>query len=163
MKPEYRYTPLDTEAEGGNLTGVVIKYGAEARMAGFRERFESGSLEYSDVIVTLHHRRDKPVARVGAGLTLTDSPEALRCVIDLPDTPIAAECRDLVKAGILRGLSIEFFPVRERWEKDLRIIERAKLPAFSVVDKPAYIDSKLSMRARPIHVSARPHQRKRFY
>ena len=88
----------------------------------------------------------RPLPRTGAGLTMTDTAEALRFDADLPATRAADDVLELVRTGVLRGASIEFESTRERMEGDLRIIERATLKGVSIVDTPAYSDSEIEAR-----------------
>lgn len=143
-EPERRYAEF--RVDGDTLTGTVIAYGDEARFGDWRERFEPGSLRHSDVIVNLQHDRARPVARTGAGLALSDGPDALRATITLPDTSYAREARELVNARILRGFSMEFRAVKEEWRDMTRIVTEAELMGFALVDRPAYPESVIAER-----------------
>ena len=56
----------------------------------------------------------------------------------------------MVRAGLLRGLSVEMRIDEETWEDGSpapsRTIHRALLYGIGLVDKPAYPDSKVAMR-----------------
>ena len=140
---ERRY--VEFRAFAGVIEGVVMRYGAEARIGDFTERFEPGALRYSDVIVNIMHKRGEPVARTGAGLTLTDGAE-LRARIEPPATAYGKRAQELIEAGILRGMSVEFVAQEERWEGSARIIERAELTGIGLVDRPAYPESTVAQR-----------------
>lgn len=144
MEAERRYAEF--RADGDTIAGPLMVYGDEARFGDFSEVFEPGSLRYNDVIANLQHDRSRPVARSGAGLAITDGPEALRTTITLPDTSYAREARELVQARILRGFSIEFRAREERFEGKRRIITRADLLGFALVDRPAYAGSVIADR-----------------
>ena len=138
-------------AEGLALSGTALVYGDVATIPGVgRERFEPGAfgdLAGADVILDRQHRRDAPLARTnGGGLILTDGPDALRIQADLPETAEAADAVALVRAGVLRGLSVLFQSVRERVEAGVRVIERARLVAIGVVDRAAYPASTVEAR-----------------
>lgn len=148
--PERRY--VEFRAEGDTLSGVVMPYGTEARFGSFRERFEPGSLRFEDVIVNLQHDRGKPVARTGAGLSLEDTPTALRASIALPDTVYGREARELVSARILRGFSVEFRAEEERWEQRTRIVTRAALTGIGIVDRAAYSDAQIEARFQAVPI-----------
>lgn len=138
---EYRYSELSSDSEGRRLTGTAVVYGDEARIGPrLRERFEPGAFDPlpDDYTLTVQHDRGRIIARPGVGLELRDSAEALSMVAELPDTPRADEALADVRAGLLRGLSLEFVARRERIEGDVRIIERAHLSRLSLVDSPAY-------------------------
>ena len=48
---------------------------------------------------------------------------------------------ELVRSGVLRGLSVEFRAIRDRFVGDLREIGRAVLDGLGLVDRPAYAGS----------------------
>lgn len=148
----------DTE-HGVLVEGVAVPYGQVADIGGlFKERFEAGAfgdLSAADVIVNRQHDRAMPLARTGAsgGLTLTDSPHALRAAVTLPPTTEGRDTGELVKRGVLRGFSVEFVIASdggETWLDTLRTITRAELRGLAIVDRPAYTDAeaKIAQRAK---------------
>ena len=71
-----------------------------------------------------------------AVLRLADTAEALNISADLREGSAELE---LVRRGALRGLSVEFAPLRERRESNgLRVVTRAALPAIGLVDSGSY-------------------------
>ena len=151
MKIERRFTEL--RQEGRRLSGVALRYGAIAVFPWGRERFETGAfgdVSQLDVILNSHHERARPLARTaGGGLELFDTATELTIRAELPQTTEANDVLALVRSGVLRGLSIEFSAQAERLEEvDLRIVERAKLSAISVVDRPQYETSTVQARRR---------------
>ena len=66
--------------------------------------------------------------------------------VELPDTADARDTLTLVKAGVLRGLSVEFRAIAERFEQGVRIISEAVLTGLAIVDKPAYSESTVATR-----------------
>ena len=148
MEPERRFLEL-RQTQGRMLEGAALVYGDEAIFPWGRERIEAGAFSpLGDVILNRQHDRKTPLARSGAGLELIDSPEELRVRATLPDTASATETISLVRAKILRGLSIEFHAREERLDGDLRIISRAELMAVAVVDDPQYEQSIVSAREK---------------
>lgn len=150
MQRERRYAEL-TAAGDNTLAGVVMLYGAEARIAGrFKERFDSGAFANigdADILLNVQHDRTRPLARTGGGgLVLTDSVMELRMQARLPETREAKDTLSLVRGKVLRGLSVEFLPTAEHDENGVRVIERALLTGLSVVDKPAYDSSTVAAR-----------------
>lgn len=146
---EYRFAEL--RADGRTLEGVAVRYGDEAQITpSVRERFEAGSITpvADGVILNVQHDRRRPLARTGdgGGLELLDSSDALKVRAALPPTREADDTLALVKRGVLRGLSVEFDIIRERWEGTLRIVERALLAGIGVVDRPAYPQSAVHAR-----------------
>ena len=145
---ELRFCEL--RAEGRTLEGEAIVYGDVATFPWGHERIEPGAFApLGDVILNRQHKRDTPLARTGGGgLELIDSPEALRIRASLPETQAANDTLTLVREKVLRGLSIEFHALAERFEGDLRIIEKARLVGVGVVDDPQYAQSLVEARAR---------------
>ena len=143
---------VEMRAEGRTLSGVAVTYGSEARIFDFRERFLAGAfgdVSALDVILNKQHQRTLPLARSGGGgLELVDSVQSLEISAELPATRDADDVLALVEAGILRGLSLEFQAVRERWSGNLRTIESAKLYGIGVVDRAAYPDSAVQVAKR---------------
>ena len=137
----------------GTVEGVAVRYGDVA--AGFKERIDAGAfgdVSSLDVVANLQHERTQPLARSGAGLTLTDSTEMLHASITLPDTGAGRDAKALLRAGVLRGLSIEFWPEGYRMEERIMVVERARLVGLAIVDTPAYPESVASLRWVPIAI-----------
>ena len=129
------------------LSGVVLRYGDVAKIRDWSERFEARSITIADdAIVNLMHNREKPVARIGAGLELRDDGAVITARVTLPDTVYGREARELVQARILRGMSIEFEAREERFEGRQRVIKSATMLGLGLVDRPAYPDSVIAQR-----------------
>jgi len=150
---ERRYARL-RYASGRVLEGTAVRYGdvGRASWAG-RERIEPGAfgdVARSDVLLNDMHVRARPLARTGGGgLVLTDTREALTMRAELPDTRRASDTLALVRAGVLRGLSVEFRALREHMEGGVRVVTGAALEGLGVVDRPAYPASTVEARQRP--------------
>ena len=143
---ERRACELRASDDGGAVEGVLIPYGQTAKIADFTERFLPGSVSFGDVLANRQHDRQRPLARTGGGLTLTDSATELRARIELPDTQDGRDVRELVKLGILRGLSAEFRTLKDAWEGTERTIHQAQLTGLAVVDQPAYLGAGIEAR-----------------
>ena len=114
---QYRYCELRYDGDR-TISGTALVYGDVAEFPwGEKERFEAGAfvnLASSDVILNVQHSRQMPVARtMGGGLEVIDSAQILEIKATLPETTAANDALALVKAKVLRGLSIEFYP--EEW------------------------------------------------
>ena len=148
---ERRFAEL-RQGPGRTLEGVAVRYGDTATLPWGRERFEPGAfgdVAASDVILNVAHDRSRPIARTGgAGLALVDTSERLAIRADVPPTQDGDDALALVRAGVLRGLSVEFRAVAERIEGGVRVIERAVLSAIGIVDTPAYPASEVEARRR---------------
>ena len=144
MQRLYRFYEI-RQAGDGIIAGTALDYADVADIAGrFKERFEPGSIAWDDVIPNIQHDRRSPVARTGNGLVLHHSPESVTFKAELPNTRYGKEARELVDAGILRGASIEFEPLKENWLDDMRVITEARLWGIALVDRPAYQSSQLN-------------------
>ena len=127
--------PLEVRVAGRTLTGAAMVYGSEARDR--REMFEPGSLvPVYPVTLNLQHDPSREIATTADGsLRLADTADALNISADLREGSAELE---LVRRGALRGLSVEFAPLRERRESGLRVVSRAALPAIGLVDVGSY-------------------------
>jgi len=149
MKIEHRYADLG-EVEGRTLTGLALPFETEARIGTMRERFARGSVQSSgEAILNRQHQRSIPLAREPETLVfeVTDSGLLMRAV--LPETREADDTLALVRARVLRGLSVEFVAHRERFLAGVRVIEAATVRGLAVVDSGAY-QTGLSVRQHDI-------------
>ncbi len=142
---ERRSFEFRAAGDGTTVEGVVVPYNSPTRVADFTERFLPGSLTFGDVIANVQHQRSRPLARTGGGgLTLSDSDSELRARIELPDTADGRDVAELVKRGVMRGLSAEFRVKKDRWSGNERTIESAVLSGLAVVDEGAYAGATLA-------------------
>ena len=146
---ERRYAELRAAAEGRTLSGDVVVYGEVSTGLPWRERIEPGAFQpLGDVRLNLQHQRTVLLARTGGGgLVLEDGPNALRMRAELPSTTAADDTLALVRAGVLRGLSVEMHPRQERQVSGVRSISRARLSGLSVVDSGAWDGARVEARA----------------
>ena len=131
-----RTAPLELRVSGRTLTGPAIPYSEQARDRP--EMFRPGSVELLEpVTLNLQHDPERRIASTADGtLRVSDGPDALRLEADLREG--SAELA-LVRRGALSGLSSEFYAIREtRSAEGLRVIERAAVPAFGLVDRGSY-------------------------
>ena len=140
MRTEFR--SFEARAVADNVvTGTLVTYGEHAKIGTFMETFTPGSLRYEDVIANLQHNRQAPLARMGAGLELRNSDTEIVASIVLPDTTHGRDAIELVRTKVLKGFSMEFRAVREKWSGNLRTISDAVLHGLALVDRPAYAGS----------------------
>lgn len=153
MKTETRYVEVRAhDGEERVITGTLAPYGADANIGGrFIERINAGALRWKDVTLNVQHDRGRLIARTGAGLTLRSTDRALELRAELPATRIAIDALEAVRAGLLRGLSVEMDVQEDRWSHGLntpvRVIERAQIFGAALVDRPAYPDAEIAARA----------------
>ena len=151
MEWRYRYFELRADVDRRLIEGVAVRYGDVARLPWGEESFIAGAfgdVSEIDILLNFQHERARPLASTrGGGLTLTDTPDALLVAAELPRTRDADDALELVRAKIMRGLSIEYGPVRERQEGRRRIVETARLGGLGLVDRPAFPASTVAARA----------------
>ena len=165
MEPEIRFLAGDLEIrETANglpeLRGVVMKYGSAAKIGRMTERVQAGALtpDPSGAMLNFQHDRQRPLARTdGGGLELIDSAEAMTMRATLPKTTMATDALELVRAKVIRGLSVEMIVEGETWDGMDRTITAARMIGVALVDTPAYPESALEARwkaAQPRRPSA---------
>lgn len=156
---ERRYAECRLSKDGAMVEGIAMRYGDIAMIGGmFRERFEPRSLEFDDVTLNVMHDRSLPLANTKGGtLTLNDSPSQLEVRAQPVLTQHAADAMAMLKNSLLSGFSLEFRALEETYERDLRIVHRAKLVGIGLVDKPAYGDSVAAVAKRmQLHNNPQP-------
>ena len=92
---EFRSVELRAGADAGTVEGVLIAYGVIAELGRFKESFTAGCFgALGEVRANIQHVRSRLLAvnKPGGGMTLTDTPEALRVKIELPDTAEGRDC-----------------------------------------------------------------------
>ena len=165
MTTEFRHYEL-RETKDSRIVGTAVRYGDRARILDFEEEILKGAFKYDDVILNIQHNRNRPIARTnGSGLELRDGDTALEIEATLPPTPNGEEAMAMVKAGLLRGLSVEMEVLDELWNatggSHLRTIRSARLHGIGLVDRPAYPDAAVAMRNKPENLTVPVP--KRFY
>ena len=143
---EFRSVKLRASTDAGTVEGVLIAYGVIVELGRFKESFTAGCFgALGEVRANIQHVRSRLLAvnKPGGGMTLTDTPEALRVKIELPDTEAGRETAVLIGRGVLTGLSAEFAAKQERWSGRNRTILSAELRGLGIVDLPAHPQSLL--------------------
>ena len=137
---------VEIRAEGRRLSGTVLRYGDVS--SSHRERFAPGSIRKGpSVILDAFHDKERVAAFwPDGGLELKNDLDALRMTANLPPIPIADRLLDEVRAGRVRGLSVEFNCLKDRFENGVRVVEDAVLNGIGVVSRPSYRDSTVEAR-----------------
>ena len=148
MTAERRPGATELRVEGRRLSGTVMRYGEVS--PSHQERFEPGSLRMAESVhLDLHHDIERAVAwHPGGGLTLENGRDALTMRAELPPIPAADRALDEIRSGAVGGLSVEFRPVKERRDADIRVIEDAVLTGIGIVRAPSYKQSGVEARRR---------------
>jgi len=152
---ERRFAPASIE--GRQLVGLAAPYESETRIGEFRERIARGAFtrtlsENRDILALCDHDPSKVLGRTKSGtLELKETVHGLEFRLQLPDTSIGRDLRELANRGDLGGVSFGFRAVRDSWEGDLRTLEEVELHEISIVSAwPAYPDTTVALRSRPI-------------
>ena len=150
---QYRFAELRYDGDR-TVSGVVLNYSDMAQLdsKGTKERFEPrafGDLENEDIILNFQHDRTVPIARTGGGgLQIHDDGTQVTLSATLPNTRAADDALELIKNKVMRGFSIEFMPTKQRWDKRTRVVSKAQLKNIAIVDRPAYPQSIIDLRAQ---------------
>jgi HK97 family phage prohead protease len=149
----------------GTLLGYVVKFDSlSSDLGGFREKIAYGAFNDTlqavkdrrhDITLQTEHDTRNLLGRMAAGnLTLSVDEYGLRFAVVLPNTGLARDTLELVRTGILRGVSFGFSQPIDSWDRSggdrVRTVKRLKLHEVSLVAHPAYGASSVSStRATP--------------
>ena len=156
MTPEKRALPGVFEYAGRTLVGYGAVFDSPAQITeggrSFTEvvrrgAFRSAIESKGDVIATFNHDPSRLLGRTSSGtLRLHEDDRGLRFELDLPDH--AADVREMVARGDLRGASFTFTPKRggETWDGSLRTLSDVYLYELGPVALPAYPATSVGLR-----------------
>ena len=117
----------------GVITGLLLPYETEARDR--KEMFTKNAARWEGTVpLNRMHVRKEIVTRA----ELSQSDEGVRLTAKLPDTARARDLAVEVRAGIHRGLSVEFKSIKEKSVQGVRIIMDAVIGGAAVVSDGAY-------------------------
>ena len=142
--------------DAGVIEGVLVKYNEPVNLGSYKEQFRSGAFKpIGDVLANVQHDRRRPLGRnsESGGLQLVDSQDELKAILELPNTQDGHDTKELVKRGILRGLSVEFAVTEETYNEGLRDISKAQLIGLGIVDRPAHPDALITKRNSQMFLS----------
>jgi len=144
--------------EGRTLVGHAAVFGQHAEIRGGYEAIAPGAFDAvlagdDDVLALRDHDPTLILGRRANGtLRLGTDDDGLRFEVDLPDTGYAADVRNLVAGGYLRGASFGFLPGKDEMSrapdgKALRThTSIRRLLDVSVVSLPAYPGTDVTLR-----------------
>ena len=126
-----QFNEPDGSFEGDLSVYGVVDLGGDVVQPGAFKR--SITANGNTVPLLWQHRPDEPIGT----LTLNDTPSALKVKGQLLlDLPMAQKARTLLKAGIIKGLSIGFDTVQQDFVNGVRHLTELKLWEGSVVTFP---------------------------
>lgn len=141
--------------EGRQLVGLAAPFNSPTAIADFREQIAPGAFTRSlasgtDVLALADHDTTRVLGRTSTGsLELRETERGLEYRLNLPDTTIGRDLRELAQRGDLGGVSFGFRVVRESWQDELRTLQEVELHEISIVQAwPAYPTTTVSLRSR---------------
>lgn len=164
--------------ESRTLSGHASVFDSDSEvLAGmFVERVAPGAFDRSlqgkaDVVALINHDQNMLLGRTASGtLRLGKDAKGLTVDLDLPDTTLGRDVATMVGRGDMRGMSIGFRVLRDRWVSrgasvdgasyDLRIVEDVELFDVSAVTTPAYPATDLAVRSHSAWVASGKAQEK---
>jgi len=138
------------------LTGYAVKFGDVTTIGDqfdevvSRDAFKD--VDMSNVFALYNHDWNTPLARSGRGLDLTIDETGLRFDLTLPDTTAGRDLQELVRTGVVEGMSFGFTIEDDNWEKrdglPLRTINAIdELFEITVTPVPAYPTTEVGLRS----------------
>ena len=100
------------------IEGYVLKFNTVADIGGgMMERFEKNSIEIDQrAEAYFNHNSDQLLGRAGANLTFEQRDDGLMYRLELPDTSLGRDVKELLSKGIITGASLGFIPEKETME-----------------------------------------------
>lgn len=149
-------------SDGRTISGLVVPFGEVFRFGSLRERFVRGAFtrtiaERGASRVKLLQQHDEDSFPIGVATALREDSAGLFGDFRIAKTTRGDEALDLVKDGILDGLSVGFIPIASRANGDVTERTEVSLRHVGLVDDPAYNSARVhSVRATstpPLHPS----------
>jgi HK97 family phage prohead protease len=132
-----------------NKASVPLPFTEKLAPGAFRSTLDRVKRGEHDVLALTEHDTKNLLGRLSAGnLTLVEDRVGLRFTLELPNTQLGNDVRELVGRGILRGMSFSFGVVRDSWASDggkrTRTVHDLLMFEVSVVSTPAYPSTSVS-------------------
>lgn len=162
---ERRNAAVETQIRGNRLTGHASVFNSETRIGDFYEYvaptfFDRALTERQDTVFQVDHG-GMPLGRTASGtLALSKDSTGLAFELDVPDTSLGRDVRELSARGDLNAMSFGFTVAEDVWSvrddgSQLRALtEVARLYDVSIVTFPAYEGTDVALRA--LHYGAVP-------
>lgn len=160
----------DGEDENSNvIEGYALKFNKRSNPLGFFTKFVEtldkrclDNADMSNVVATFNHDQSQVLGRTGVNLELQVDDVGLRFSVKLPDTTLARDVLENIRAGIITQCSFAFdMPdddAADSWQEsdqpdvdyERTINNIAHLYDVSVVTTPAYSDTNVAVGARSL-------------
>lgn len=149
---------LRAALEGNTLRGHAAVFGTAAKLRGHYERIGPSAFDEvlgrADVRALVNHDPSQILGRSGAGtLRLDVDDDGLGFEVDLPDTQLGRDVRELVRRGDLDGMSFGFLPGADAWSRaadGLQVRTHTKIRELldvSLATYPAYAGTDVVLRS----------------
>jgi len=156
MKKEIRLLCEDFLNEDRKLKGYAALFNSESEdLGGFTEVIVPGAfrdLDKKDIRAFVDHNSGKVLGRTKNGsLKLFTDERGLYFELDIPDTTLGRDIRELVSKGIVDQCSFGFVVLEDEFEHRadgtiLRKLNAVDLIEISIVSIPAYSDTSVAVR-----------------
>lgn len=160
MQKEVRSVSLVIEesSESRKVSGYASVFDSETNIGGMwvekiaRGAFSRTLEENKKIRLLWNHDDSTPLGRSDVNLSLVEDEKGLKIDAELPDTAVGNDVNQLIRSGIIDGMSFGFF-VKEggdQWSRDgdvvKRVISDIELIEVSIVTFPAYDDTSIEAR-----------------
>lgn len=162
-KAERRFAKIeirekDGEAKSRTIRGYAAVFNSDAEISEwFTERIAPGAFDEvlkDDVRALFNHDPNLPLARTGAGLTLSVDSTGLLYEFESPNTTLGNDLLENIRSGVIKESSFSFSIKEEKWEdmgkgkpNKRTILKFAKIYDVSPVTYPAYADTTVATRS----------------
>ena len=134
------------------LEGYAYRWGDDGHADGMRETIEPGAFSDSmdDSLFLSQHNPDKLLGREGKNMELIEDDKGLKFSITLPDTTEARDAYNLVKSGIIDGVSVgmDARETESEIDGDMRVIKKTRLREISLTPTPVYKQTEVSAKSK---------------
>ena len=150
-----QFRSLSGESFVGEVEGFAVLWGDQALVPNYRseqffvkETFKQNSFDFDEkVFLNVQHNRNKGLSVYPGDLELDQTDKGLHLRSKLPNTTDGRDTAELLKRGVLSGLSVEFYAKDTEFKRaeNLLVVNKALLTGVGIVDKSAYPKSKVSL------------------
>jgi hypothetical protein len=149
-----RYESRDITGQPGTIAefvGDAVVYNSRSlEMFGFHEQFSPGAFRECldragcDLRALVDHDPSKLLGRQSSGtLTITDGPDTLHALINVPDVSYARDALVSIRRRDISGMSFSFDEIEDTWAFNedgsiLRTVRKADIYEVTITGFPAY-------------------------
>lgn len=158
--PEVRNNEAQVEEKDKTLIGMAIVYNEQSQPlrngsrefrevivpGAFDESLATGksSIENRPITFVFRHDDYSEYGDTATNLKLFNEARGVRFELDIPE--YAKHLKEAIKEKRITGMSFEMYVIKDRWEGNVRYIEKADLTHIAAVPKGAYSSAKVEIR-----------------